>query len=716
MELGALQAAAELYVGILAVTILVAATNAGVLGVSRLVYSMGMHRQMPDGMRRLHPRFRTPYLGILAFSAAACLALLPGPGRLPRRDLRVRRDALVLDGAPRGAAAAGHASPTSRARTAAPGGVRIRGHDLPPLAAARHRRDRRCRCSSSARSTSRSPPPAARGWRSGCVVYVVYRRRQGLDLVSTHKVAIAEPVVDHEAEYDSVLVHVGDDRYDERLIATAAKLAAQRRRGIHVLVTITVPNALEIDAPLPEAEAAADSIIEQARLQGGRRVTGHWEKVRAGQQGRRIIEEARDMRAAAVVLPLPRRIAGTSVFGKTLETVLAERPCRVIIESRPPGPAARACGPRIAGRRMARRRLEGLERVLGVNALFSTAYGNVGSSIYYALGLVASYALGLTPVVFIITGFFFFCTAASYAEATAMFPEAGGSSSFARRAFNEFWSFFAAWAGMLTYTVTIAISAFFVPHYIGGVFAFAESLRSSPGDIIAAVVVISLLAAVNVFGAKESTGINVTLAVVDFLTQLLLVAIGAVLVLDPSTLVDNVQLGVAPAWSDFILAIPIGMLAYTGIETVSNMAEEAKDETHTIPEAINRVRLAVFAIYFTLPAVALSALPVAAAPTASTRPSWGCPRRRAASPATRSSASSSRWTSGSFQNATEIYVGLLAATILFLATNAGIIGVSRLVYSMGIHRQMPDALRRLHPKLPDAVDRDHRVLGWRRSC
>ena len=259
---------------------------------------------------------------------------------------------------------------------------------------------------------------------------------------------------------------------------------------------------------------------------------------------------------------------------------------------------------------MARRRLEGLERVLGVNALFSTAYGNVGSSIYYALGLVASYALGLTPVVFIITGFFFFCTAATYAEATAMFPEAGGSSSFARRAFNEFWSFFAAWAGMLTYTVTIAISAFFVPHYIGGVFEFADALRTSPGDIIAAAVVIGILAAVNVFGAKESTGINVTLAVIDFLTQLLLVVLGAFLVLSPDQLAENVHLGVAPKWSDFVLAIPIGMLAYTGIETVSNMAEEAKDEIHTIPAAINRVRIAVFAIYFTLPAVALSALPV----------------------------------------------------------------------------------------------------------
>jgi APA family basic amino acid/polyamine antiporter len=87
---------------------------------------------------------------------------------------------------------------------------------------------------------------------------------------------------------------------------------------------------------MPDAEAEADSIIEQAKLQGGGRVSGHWEKVRAGQAGRRIIEEAQDMRAAAVVMGLPRRVAGTSVFGKTLETVLAERPCRVIIESRPP--------------------------------------------------------------------------------------------------------------------------------------------------------------------------------------------------------------------------------------------------------------------------------------------------------------------------------------------------------------------------------------------
>src|SRR6266536_1061267 len=161
---------------------------------------------------------------------------------------------------------------------------------------------------------------------------------------------------------------------------------------------------------------------------------------------------------------------------------------------------------------MAERRLHGLQRVLGVNALFSTAYGNVGSSIYYALGLVASFALGLTPVVFIITGFIFYLTAATYAEATAMYPEAGGSSSFARRAFNEFASFFAAWAGMLTYTITVSISAFFVPHYIGGL--FWEALRHGPGDIIGGAIVIVALSVVNVLGVKESTGVNVLLAVV----------------------------------------------------------------------------------------------------------------------------------------------------------------------------------------------------------
>src|ERR671910_368859 len=247
---------------------------------------------------------------------------------------------------------------------------------------------------------------------------------------------------------------------------------------------------------------------------------------------------------------------------------------------------------------------QGLERVLGTGALFSTAYGNVGSSIYYALGLVAIFALGMTPVVFLIAGVIFACTAATYTEATTMFPEAGGSSSFARRAFNEFWSFFAAWGQMLNYIITVAISAFYLPHYLG---VFWEPLRSSPADILAGMAVIVLLSALHVVGIKEAAGLNIFLALVDLVTQLILVVVGVVLVLSPETLVENVDFGTYPTVTDFLIAIPIGMIAFTGIETISNMAEEARDFGNTIPQAMRLVQIAVIAVYAVLPSVALAA-------------------------------------------------------------------------------------------------------------
>src|SRR2546422_9127382 len=120
-----------------------------------------------------------------------------------------------------------------------------------------------------------------------------------------------------------------------------------------------------------------------------------------------------------------------------------------------------------------------LRRSVGVPGMFATAYGNVGSSIYYALGLVALHALGLTPVVFMLAGGLFALTAKTYAEGASMFPEAGGASSFARHAFNELASFFAGWALTLDYIITIAISAFFVPHYLG---AFFPGLVHNPGE------------------------------------------------------------------------------------------------------------------------------------------------------------------------------------------------------------------------------------------
>jgi APA family basic amino acid/polyamine antiporter len=333
---------------------------------------------------------------------------------------------------------------------------------------------------------------------------------------------------------------------------------------------------------------------------------------------------------------------------------------------------------------------QGLERVLGTGALFATAYGNVGSSIYYALGLVAIYAAGMTPVVFVIAGLIFAATAATYAEATTMFPEAGGSSSFARRAFNEFWSFFAAWSQMLTYIITIAISAFFVPHYLG---VFWDALSRSPGDIIGGIVVVTVLGAVNIFGVKESAGVNIGFAITDFMTQVLLVIVGCVLVLNPALLVRQIDFGTTPTVGNFLIAIPVAMVAYTGIETISNMAEEARDYGRTIPRGIGLVVGAVAVIYAFLPAVALSAMPVRNGTTL-----LALPKEQGGYADDPVLGVVENMHLGALQHPAEIYVGLLASTILFIATNAGILGVSRLSYSMGQHRQLPELLRVLHPR------------------
>ncbi|HEX4106582.1 MAG TPA: universal stress protein [Solirubrobacteraceae bacterium] len=342
---------------------------------------------------------------------------------------------------------------------------------------------------------------------------------------------------------------------------------------------------------------------------------------------------------------------------------------------------------------MARLTEHGLRRSVGVGGLFATAYGNVGSSIYYALGLVAAHALGLTPLVFIFAGGLFALTAKAYAEGASMFPEAGGSSSFARHAFNETVSFFAGWALSLDYILTIAISAFFVPHYLSA-FPGLHALDHNPDDIFGGLIVVALLAALNIRGLGESAKLNFVLAVLDLGTQCLLVCVGAILVLNPSLLVHQVHLGSVPSWSQVIFALSLAMLAYTGIETVSNMAEEARDPGSDVPKAVNYVLIAVLAVYAGISVVALSALPVIhpahhaaytlLGTTFQNDPVLGIISRLGLH--------------GTVLKIAQYYVGLLAATILLIATNAGLIGISRLSWSLAEHRQLPPVFSRLHSR------------------
>jgi basic amino acid/polyamine antiporter, APA family len=337
---------------------------------------------------------------------------------------------------------------------------------------------------------------------------------------------------------------------------------------------------------------------------------------------------------------------------------------------------------------VAQLRQRGLRKTVGVPGLFATAYGNVGSSIYYALGLVAAHALGLTPVVFIFAGGLFALTAKTYAEGASMFPEAGGSSSFARHAFNEVVSFFAGWGLSLDYIITVAISAFFVPHYLG---AFFPALTHNPGDIIGGIVVIAVLALLNIRGLGESTKLNVVLAVTDLVTQVALVLLGAALVLHPSLLVNQVHFGTAPSLGQLLFALSISMIAYTGIETVSNMAEEARDPATQVPRTVNYVLIAVLGIFAGISIIAISALPVTLhhgvystqlGTTYENDPVLGIV--------------SALHFHGAAETAARYYIGALAATILLIATNAGMIGISRLSWSLAEHRQLPSVFSRLH--------------------
>jgi basic amino acid/polyamine antiporter, APA family len=332
LDLGTLQGAAEVYVGILAATILIIATNAGIIGVSRLVYSMGLHRQMPDRLRQLHPKYGTPWIGILLFGAIACVTLIPGKADF-LGNMYAFGAMLSFTIAHLAVIKLRNSQPDHERPYRGPWTVMVAGRELPLFALL------------GAIGTGLAfvvvtflhvaVAAAGVGWLAlGMVIYMVFRRRQGLDLTTTTKVAVPKPVMEKEAEYESVLVALEPRHYSEGAIATAAKVAARRRRGIHVLVTITVPYSAPIDADLPDQELAAQAVIEQARLQGGRRVSGHVEKVRPGGAGRLIVEEAKEMQARAIVMPLPPR-QGPTIFGKTVETVLTERPCRVIIQSEP---------------------------------------------------------------------------------------------------------------------------------------------------------------------------------------------------------------------------------------------------------------------------------------------------------------------------------------------------------------------------------------------
>ena len=326
---------------------------------------------------------------------------------------------------------------------------------------------------------------------------------------------------------------------------------------------------------------------------------------------------------------------------------------------------------------------EGLMRVLRVRDLFAIGYSDVGSSIYYALGITAFYALGATPLALALAGIAFFCTTLTYAEMSSALPEAGGSASFARHAFNDMVSFIAGWALLLDYIVTIAISAFTVGPYLAYFVPALKGVANVPFSLM----VLGVLLAINIFGIKESTRVSLLLCLFDIATQLTIIVIGGLFLLNIPHVIEFMKIGVpgvdwSPTWPQFWKGVSMAMVAYIGIESISQLGGEARRPSQTVPRATLLTMAALFVMYFGISTIALSAMhPKVLATQYLQDPLAGI---AAALPV------------GGRLLAP--WVGILGATILFVAANAGLIGASRLTFAMGEYYQVPRVFYKLHPR------------------
>ncbi|MFH1031658.1 MAG: APC family permease [Chloroflexota bacterium] len=353
-----------------------------------------------------------------------------------------------------------------------------------------------------------------------------------------------------------------------------------------------------------------------------------------------------------------------------------------------------------------------LRRILGIPGLFSAGYGDVGSSIYYALGVVALTALGATPIVLAIAGIIYIFNALTYAEGGAMLPEAGGSSSFARHGFNDLIGFTAGWALMLSYTVTMCISAYTIPPYLS--YFFPAMNEPIVGTAVSMGIILFLMV-INVVGIRESSGLNIGFITIDIITQVTLVILGIVLILIPKP-ADLFQHmfgeGNWPSTQNLIFGIAIAALCFTGVETVAQLSEETRRPEKRVPQTYILMIVAVLVLFAGISIVALSAM----TPQELGDPINGWARDPVAgiahsitqviTPEKIASEISYNtevtiiltWILRGIRDILPGLVAILAASILLIATNAGLIGISRLAFNLSSHHQLPAGLSRVHKR------------------
>ena len=352
------------------------------------------------------------------------------------------------------------------------------------------------------------------------------------------------------------------------------------------------------------------------------------------------------------------------------------------------------------------KKLPGLSRVLGPRPLASVAYGEIASSLYFALGVVAYYALGFTPWVLLAAGIVFMLVALSYAEGTAAIPETGGAATLVRRAFNDPLGFMTGWALFLDYLIVIALAALFVPHYFGDAVGW-DAVKHEPWDVVVGACVIAAVAAVRLVRRTSLYRLAIALAGIALVAQLLLIVLGFVYLVSSEAFGKGVDLGTAPTWSSIGFAIPVAMLAYTGLETVANLAAEAREPGKNLPRSLFGGIGAAVVVSVAIGIVAISAFPGGGelGTTWLHAPLVGIAAalKDAGLPAT-------------VADGVKIFVAASGVLVLLMVVTTSISGAGRLAFSLGKRDMLPHAFARLNRRSLISPAAIRAWPGSRSSC
>jgi basic amino acid/polyamine antiporter, APA family len=324
-------------------------------------------------------------------------------------------------------------------------------------------------------------------------------------------------------------------------------------------------------------------------------------------------------------------------------------------------------------------------RSLGQPALFAIIYTSVASAIYFSLGVVASHALGLTPVVYILAGIFFALACTTYVEGASLHQDRGGATVFARYAFNELVSFVAGWMILLDYIILIAVTSFSATNYLA---AFYAPLGQGTDELLLCFAIIGYVAIRNVRGFSK-TRVNriAALVVADLGLQALIIVLGLFAFFHLDTITDTIHFGDTPTWGDTVFALGVATVSFTGLESASGLSGEVAVGRRGLKRLVGAAAIIVMVVYTGIGIVAVTALPVVGNATSLGRNFLDAPMIGIAE---------------SFHNdwladTLKYTIAAAATATLIAAANSAMMGLSRLAYSLSTNRQIPSAVGRLHP-------------------